>query len=252
MLKLLGAIVVIMAAQGCTTLRRYVRPGEFTYPTLSQTYQNVSLRHTSSLDIIRMAQSPSEPSEQDLSSHQFVVETGNVVASFGQSPDTYTHWFSLFSVNPYDMTAQRKFFYLFNEKATASPFADKRYLTPRRVLVLEAELLMGDVLKLAYNNENTRRIAFLNETIQRLRQDVEVMTAGSEGPTHHYHALASDGMFANQVLQQALRRLNQFPVLARKLTTDEGVEFTPVSLDKGWIWIKIEQDIVHLTVEVGL
>ena len=58
-------------------------------------------------------------------------------------------------------------------------------------------------------------------------------------------------MFLNQILEQATRRLEQLPVLTRKLTSEEGVTFAPVSLGQGRIWMEIHQDRVKLTVEVG-
>lgn len=254
MLKILGAMAMVMAAQGCSTFQRYIHPGQFSYPQLSSLYRQTALNRTGSLEVIRAAQAaPGEEDALDLRECQWVAESGHVVAAFGQSSDTYTHWFSLFAFDPYDLTATRKYFFLFNEKAAASPFDGHRFLKPRRVLVFEAELIMTDSLPQPARRETERKVAVLKEATRQLRKDVEVMTTGQEGAVRHYHELASNGMFSNQVLEAAARRLEQFPILADKLTSQEGVEFQPVGLDKGTIWMGIdEQDTVYLTIEVGL
>ena len=251
-LKIALITALVMAVQGCTTVRRYIRPGQFSYAQLSGVYRDTTLGKTGSLEVLRSAQPTTDDGQSDLERDQMVAETDNVVAVFGQSPDGFTHWFSLFSFDPYEMTARNKYFFLFDEKATASPFSERRYLTPRRVLVFKAEMLMGDVLQQPFTSETAQRVSLVQEAMRRLRHDVEVMTASAEGPTRHYRDLASNGVFANQMLEQAVRRLNQSPVLARKLTTDEGVGFSPVSLGPGWIWMDLNRDAVHLTIEVGL
>ena len=66
--------------------------------------------------------------------------------------------FSLFGFDPYDLTARRKYFFLFNEKATASPFDEgKRFFKPKQVLVFEAELVMAEALARPARREAERR-----------------------------------------------------------------------------------------------
>ncbi len=259
MLMSLGVMAMIMATQGCSTVQRYIRPGQFSYPQLSETYRKTTLGRTGSLEVIRAAQAaPIITDDQevvDLRDYQLVAESGQVVSVFGQSPDTYTRWFSLFGFDPYDLTARRKYFFLFNEKATASPFDEgKRFFKPKQVLVFEAELVMAEALARPARREAERRIAILREATSVLRQDVNTMTVSAEGAIRHYHELASNGMFANQILEAAARRLEQFPVMAAKLNAPEGVGFEPMGLDRGTLWMGIDQEnkTVHLTIEVGL
>ena len=53
------------------------------------------------------------------------------------------------------------------------------------------------------------------------------MTVSAEGAIRHYHELASNGMFANQILEAAARRLEQFPVMAAKLNAPEVWDSSP-------------------------
>lgn len=252
LLRIVLVSALMMAIQGCTTVRRFMRPEQYSFARLAGLYQQTTLGKTSSLTVLRSAQSDANDEQADLSSDQMVAETDNVVAVFGQSPDRYAHWFSLFSFDPYDMTVRNKYFFLFDEKAMASPLSQKRYLTPHQVLLFEAELRMGKVLKQPFTTVLAQRVSLVQEATRRLRHDVGVVTTSAEGPTRHYRELASNGAFANQILEEAVRRLNQSPVLARKLALDQGVAFSSVSLGKGRIWMDIHQDVVHLAVDVGL
>jgi hypothetical protein len=240
----LFALIFVCGLCGCSVVR-YFQPEQCPREELSASYDLTALKASSTLDVLGKIQSRK---------HELLSQSDTMVASSGEDKNGQRTWFTMVAFDEHTMVAQRKYFFLVDERAKVSPTKLKRFLAaPKRGLVLDSQVVLEtDVLAKPYATEEAGQIAILKQVAQSLRNDIEELSGNADGPSQGNKMLTVSGLLMNQVFEMALLELNKSPVLAKRLSSKSGVEFNHVSFDKGNIWMFVEGDVVTVKIGLGL
>ena len=201
------------------------------YQELSVGYYQTKLKESSSADVVVAIQRPED---------ELLSQSRSVVASLGRKKKDRQIWFNMVAFDENQLTARRKYFlFVVDEKPKFLSIASTRGLVFNSEMVLEREML-GE----PYANENARRIAILKWVLENVRKDIDEV--GSDNKM-----LAISGMLINQTLETVLRKLDESPVLASKLSDAGGVDFDHITLGNGSIRMDVAGDIVKVETELG-
>jgi hypothetical protein len=105
-------------------------------------------------------------------------------------------------------------------------------------------VLEPEVLKEPYADENSRRIAILQQVLSSVRRDIDEVAQDNK-------TLDICGMLINQTLQTVLQKMDDSPVMASKLSDANGVDFDHITLGKGNIRMDVAEDIVDVKVRIS-
>jgi len=194
-----------------------------------QPYNRTVLKVSSASDVLAMIHKPQ---------YELLSQSESVVASWGQKDEGYKSWFNMVAFDQMDMTAQRKYVFIVNDKLGV-------FEQSRKDLSFDCEMALdGKVLDEPYANENARRVAVLTQVKENVRKDFEQV-----GPDNRM--LNVCGMMANQALEAVLVELEQSPALASGLDERLGAEFSHISLERGRIQMFLEDDIASVKIRLG-
>jgi hypothetical protein len=196
---------------------------------LSTAYRKTELKESSSADVLAVITEP----EQGL-----ISQSKSVIASQGINKKGYKLWFNMIAFDENELTAKRKSFFVVDEKT------ESLLIWPRRRLVFKTEMVLEPkVLNEPYANENARQIAILRQVTENMRQDVaEVATDNKK--------IGICGLLINQTLGTVLRKLDESPVQASKLSDPNGFKFDHLTLGEGKIVMDVNDDIVKVKVKL--
>jgi hypothetical protein len=223
------AVLCFCAFCGCSVGDQadFASPGD---KELSTAYRKTKLKESSSADVLVVIAKP----EQGL-----ISQSKSVIASQGLNKKGYKLWFNMVAFDENESTAKRKCFFVVDEKT------ESLFIWPRRRLVFDSEMVLeSKVLNEPYANENARRIAILKQVSENMRKDVaEVATDNKK--------ISICGMLVNQTLGTVLRKLDESPVQASKLSDPKGFRFDHLTLGEGNIVMDVNDDIVKVKVRSG-
>ncbi|UCE98561.1 MAG: hypothetical protein JSV82_05075 [Planctomycetota bacterium] len=229
-LKLL-VVVGCFAFCGCGVVE-YFESEEPPYDEeLPIAYNQTKLKESTSADVLAIIHRP----EYD----ELLSQSKSVVASQGQKKKGYQIWFNMVSFDEDKLAAKRKYFFVVDEKGKAFLVGPRRSLTFNSEMVLEP-----DVLEEAYADENSRRIAILEQVLSNVRKDINEVAEDNK-------TLDICGMLINQTLQTVMHKMDESPVLASTLSDANGVAVDHISLGKGNIRMDVAGDIVNVQVRLG-
>jgi len=230
---------------GCSVWQHF-QPEELSYDKLSVSYHQIRLK-SSGVDVLRIIQAPRYELGPHFAGKHLLSQSDTAIASVGQSKDGYKTWFTMVSFDEGNMTAQRKYFYLVDERALLKPTSlGHLQILPKPGLIFDSQMVLQiDVLGKPYVTEQARQIAALMHIAENLSKDVEQLSQDNQ-------ILAVSGMLMNQVLAAVLLELDKSPVLANRLSDKSGVQFNHISFDKGKIWMTVEDSIVTVKIRLGL
>ena len=219
-----------VAACGCSVVD-FVKPDKPPYyRQLWDTYNQTSLRQSSSADVLAAIYTPE---------YELLSQSKSVIASSGQDKKTYRNWFNMVAFDEDELTARRKYLVVIDEKAEVL-LAD-----PRSGGSFDAQIVLDqEVLNQPYATENARRIAILKNVTQSLRNDVSQVAGDNK-------MLEISAMVANQSLQAVLTKLDTSPAFAAELSEAAGLDFAPVSFNKGRIQMLIDGDVATVEMMLG-
>ena len=237
-------LILLCGLCGCSVVRHF-QPEECPREELSASYDRTALKTSSTLDVLGRIQSRD---------HELLSQSDTMVASSGQNKNGYRTWFTMVAFDEHTMVAQRKYFFLVDERAKITPTMLKRFLvTPKRGLVFESQVVLEtEVLAKPYATEEAGQMAILRQVAERLRADIDDLSGNTDGPSQGNKMLTISGLLMNQVFEAVLLELHKSPVLAKRLSSQSGVEFSHISFDKGNIRMVVEEDIVTVRIGVGL
>jgi len=229
---------------GCSVVS-YFQPDKYPRERLSASYDQTKLKTTSTLDALGKIQTLED---------ELLSQSDTIVASSGQSNNGYKSWFTMVAFDEHKMTAQRKYFFLVDERAKVSPTKIKRFLIgPKRGLVFDSQMILQEaVLDKPYATEEARQIAVLQQVVENLCMDIGELSGDTGELGQGNEMLTVSGMLINQAFEAVLLELGKSPVLAKRLSDARGVEFNHISLDKGQIRVIVEGDIVTVRIGLGL
>jgi len=230
---------------GCSVWR-YFQPEELSYERLAIRYHQIKLK-SSSVDVLRMVRASESELGPRFTGKHLLSQSDTAIASVGQSKDGYKTWFTMVSFDEDNTTAQRKYFYLVDERALLKPTGLGHFqILPKPGLIFDSQMLLQiDVLGKPYVTEEARQIAALMHIAENFRTDVDALSQDNQ-------TLAVSGMLMNQVFKSVLLELDKTPVLANRLSDKSGVQFNHISFDKGRIGMAVEDNIVTVKISLGL
>jgi len=240
----LFAFIFLCGLCGCSVVR-YFQPEQCPREELSASYDQTAVKTSSTLDVLGKIQSVE---------HELLSQSDTMVASSGQNKNGYRTWFTMVAFDEYTMVAKRKYFFLVDERAKISPTELKRFLTaPKRGLVFDSQVVLEtEVLDKPYATEEARQIAILKQVAERLRKDIAELSGNTDGPSQGNKMLTVSGLLMNQLFKAVLLELDKSPVLAKRLSGRNGVEFNHISFDTGNIRMVVKDDIVTVKIGLGL
>jgi len=237
-------VVLCCALYGCS-IDQYFKPKETPYEELSACYGRIKLKATSSLDVLEMLHKPGY--ELEPGSVELLSQSDTAAASLGQSKSGYKTWFTMVVFNEQSMTAERKYFYLVDEKAKTS------LISPGEGLIFDGQIILPvEVLEKPYMTEEAKQIAILKWIADSIRKDTdELSKAAANEASQSYQKLAVSGMFMNQVFKTVLLELDKSPALAKNLSDKSGIQFDHLNFDKGKIQMTVDDSIVTIKITLG-
>ena len=200
---------------------KYFKPEESLYDEqLSKSYRQIKLKETSSADMLAQIY---------LTEDELLSRSKSVIALLGQKG--YRTWFNMAAFGGMELTAQRKHFFIVNDRPRSLQFDCE--------MVLESEVF-GDL----YVDENAKRIAMLKQVMENVRRDINEV-----GQDNKMFNIC--GMVINQTLRAILVKLGDLPMLASRLSEKSGLEFNHINLDKGKIRMVVDGDVVTVKMRLG-
>jgi len=203
-----------------------------------------SIYFLASCTIVEYFRAEKAPYDEELSNNynQTILNKSNsadVLATI-QKKKGHEIWFNMVAFDENELTAKRKYFFLVDEKVKSL-----LGIRPKRRLTFDCEMVLDEkTLDQPYANENARRIAILKQLLENVRKDVDELAEDNK-------TLDICGMLINQTLETALRKLEQSPVLASKLSDAGGVDIDHITLGKGGIEMSTTYNIVKAKVRLG-
>lgn len=198
---------------------------------LAASYHQTRLRESSSADVLAMIHRPE---------YEVLSQSKSVVASTGQKKKGHQMWFNMVAFDENKAAAERKYFFVVDEKGKDFLFGPKRSLKFDSQMVLES-----DILDEPYANENAMRIAILQQLLKNFRSDIDELAQDNK-------TLDVCGMLVNQTLQTVLQKLEASPSLASKLSDADGLDFDHMTLGKGRIsMVSIMDDVINMNINIG-
>jgi hypothetical protein len=224
------AVLCFSALCGCSVGEQ----ADFASPRdkkLSTAYRKTTLKESTSSDVLAVI---TEPEQGVLS------QSKSVIASQGINKKGYKLWFNMIAFDENELTAKRKSFFVVDEKT------ESLLVWPRRRLVFNTEMVLEPkVLNEPYANENARRIAILKQVSEDMRKDVAEVAVDNK-------RIGICGMLINQTFGTVLRKLDESPALASKLSDpNEGLKFDHLTLGEGKIVMDVNDDIASVKVRLG-
>jgi hypothetical protein len=198
---------------------------------LAASYHQTRLKESSSADVLITIHRPE---------YEVLSQSKSVVASTGEKKKGQQIWFNMVAFDENKATAERKYFFMVDEKGKDFLFG------PRRSLKFDCQMVLeSDILDEPYANENARQVAILKHLSKTVHGDIDELSKDNR-------ALGICGMLINQTLQAVLQKLNASPAMASKLNDASGLEFDHITLGKGRIsMINIMDDIINVSIRIG-
>ena len=240
------SVILCWCSYGCS-IWRYFRPEVLSYEKLSASYRLIRLASSSKYDVLRMIHSPQFDLGPNFRGTRLLSQSDTVVASVGRSYDGYKSFFTMISFDESDMTANRKYFYLMDERALLKPTGLRNFqILPKPGLIFDSQMVLQlEVLAKPYATQHARQIAILKHIAENISYDIDKLSKDNQ-------TLAVSGMLMNQVFKAVLLELEKSPVLAKNLSDESGVVFNHISLGKGQISMTIEDNIATIKIRLGI
>jgi len=220
---------ILVYSAGCTTVRRFLPEGPPYNWELRTGYDQIILNVSSSSDVLNTIALPE---------YELLSTSQSVVACAGEKKHGHKSWLKMVAFDENTLTAQRKYILIVDD--TPGLMDD-----PKKYLSFDCEMvLQSQVLAEPYANENARRIAVLRRVRENTLKDRTEI-----GPDNKLVNI--NAMLINQVLEAALVKLDNSPVLASRLPDLGGVEFSQLGFGKGRLQMVVEGDTVKIRLRMG-
>ena len=123
----IAALLCAAVGSGCS----YVRSDKLPYAKLALPYHRTELQRTTSLEVLSLARDPAYQFAPRDAEPVLLTQGDSIVAYSGRSTDGRKTWLNLIVFNEFRMTANRKYFFGLDERATADPsWPGRRRLLP--------------------------------------------------------------------------------------------------------------------------
>jgi hypothetical protein len=248
--RCLAALLFMTIASGCSSSGSDKLP----YARLALPYDRTQLKSTTSLEVLNLAHDPAYQFPPSEAEPVLLTQSDTIIAYSGRSAQRRKTWLDMVVFDELRMTADRKYFFCIDERATTDPSRPgHRWLVPRKGLLFESECVVDpEVLTTPYATEEAQKIAIVKWLAERFKNDVTALVGRPKAPAQGNEQIAVSGMMVNQVFQGILTELAQSPGLATNLGTDQGIQFPHASLGEGRLRLLVNNDIAVVTIRVNL
>jgi len=237
----LGYLVLVvgllLAAVGCraVTERLAVRQKRVRYDqVLASAYNQIVVDKSLTLDVLpKLENRPGE----------VVSQTESLIASVGQSPDTYRMWFTMVGFHEYKLSVVRKYFLLVDERIGGRAERGLRFDCQ---MLIPKEIASGE-----FSSEADKQVSLLKAVRDTLLKDVSTLSGGAEAAAQANKTLDLCGMILKQTFELVLVKLADSPVLVPQLASAEGVAFEHINFDKGLIRMVTQGQVVSVSIRLG-
>jgi len=238
---------------GCA-IRGYLPPEQLPYAKLAIPYESTQLGTSTTLDVLSIARNPNYQFARDKADEVLLTQGDAAIAFSGRSEDKSKTWVNIVVFDEYRLTATRKYFFLVDERMEVAPTAKKHLLIPpRRGIVFDAQFVLDpQILTTPYATEAARRIAILRNSAEQFQRDVAVLLGNPHDPAQGSASISVAAMMMGQTFTGLLIELDKSPGLAQNLTTERGVEFPHINLNKGRVRLFDQGNVAAVTIRVNL
>ena len=213
---------------GCSFFELFEKE-ELSYDELSAGYFKTVLEQSGSADVLSTIHIPG---------YETLSQDKGVIASVGQKDEGHKIWFKMAAFDENKLTAKRKCFFLIDEKG-------KALFGPRRTLAFDCEAVLDrEFLYEPYASESARQIAIMEQLRTDVRADVSEVSSDDK-------RLEVCGMLINQTLETIIRRLEESPVLASKLSDGGGLDFDHITLGRGRAMMDVIGGVIKVNVDIS-
>ena len=253
----LAALLLTAALAGCAP-ESYMWPDELPYAKLAAPYNATTLKASTTLDVLNVAQDPAQQVRRKDVEAVLLTQGDTAVAYSGRSKDGQKTWLNVVVFDEYRMTAKRKYFIYVDERAQTAPGHEVWYLPwfvlpPRAAVFFDSEFTVDpEILTTPYATEEAQRIAVVRWLAEQFANDVAALMGGPNKPTQGNEYILTSGMMVRQVFQGALTELDKSPDLAKNLSDEQGIEFPHLSLTSGRLRLLVDNDVAATTMRVNL
>ena len=214
---------------------------------LSAPYDQAELRKSLTLDVLPKIQRLEDGLGSGLAGTELLSHSESIVASLGQSKDSYETWFNMVTFHEYRQNVIRKYFFF-----VADDKPGTLQIGPSRALRFDCEMLLEkEALEELPTVEKARRIAILRHALNNLHKDINELGADVDAPGQDSRMLDICSMLINQAFEMVLLEVQASPALAMKLSQPGGVDFDHMSFDKGKVKMLVENDVVTVKIRLG-
>jgi len=226
-------LLAILGLPGCVvrdTVALLMPERGASYEQVAAGYQQTELKTSGAADVLGVINIPE---------FELLSQSKSVVASLGQKKKGYKTWLKMVAFNEDELTAQRKYFFIVDERPKSI------FVEPWENLSFDCEMVLEpDVLDEPYADDNARQIAVLRRVLENVRKDADEVSPDNK-------TIGICGMLINQALQAVLVKLDSSPALAAGLSASAGFKFEHTSFDKGRIKMAVADDIVTVEMRLG-
>ena len=225
----LSVVVFCVLLSGCSFFELFEEEQPPYDEELSAGYFKTILEQSGSADVLGTIHMPE---------YEALSQSKSVIASVGQKSEGYKIWFKMAAFDENKLTAKRKYFFMIDEKG-------KALFGPKRTLVFNCEAVLDrEFLSEPYSSEGARKIAVMKQIQADILADVSEVSVDDK-------RLDVCGMLVNQTLETVLRKLDELPVQASKLSDGSGFDFDHITLGDGKARMYVIDDIVRLDIGIS-
>ena len=226
-------IALVFAAAGCDPAMNFstvVLPAKGKRVEDGYGYYQTKIKISTAAEVINVLYLPK---------HEMHSQSENVIASYGENKKASKRWFKMVVFGEEDLTAQRKYFFLEDERPK------NIFIEPWEGFRFDCEIVVDSkILEEPYVNENALRLAVLKHVQETLRKDM--IEVGLDN-----NRLDIAGMMVNQALEAVLVKLDSSPVLAAKLSDKKWLKFGHLEFKKAKARMVINDDRAVVNLRVG-
>jgi hypothetical protein len=243
----ISVLLFVVLIAGCSYISPWAGGPTAFEDKLSAPYDHIQVKRGIIHDAVPKIQRLNEEEFAPyLARNELISHSENVVVSLGQSEDGFRNWFNMVTFHKNELSVERKYFFFVNDKTRSFQIKSGRGLRFDCEAVLGKEAFVG-----GEKSENARRISVLKNIRENLQKDMDELGDEDDSPDQGNQMLEICRLLINQTFEVILRKLENSPIQATRLSQSGGVEFEHINFDKGKIQMFIRGDVATVNIRLG-
>ena len=193
-------------------------------------YRQIEIKRSNAADVLMLFGTPD---------FALLSQSKSAVVLAGQKKKGYKMWFDMVSFEENALIANRKYVFISDEKPR------QLFVEPWEGVYFDCQMVLPKkILDEPYANENSRRIAILEQVGENARTDTADVGIDNRD-------IVICGMIIGQALDKAGVEFDDSPALASRLSEPKGFEFQHPGYKTGRLFMNIDGDVVMLKLRLG-